>query len=144
MTADIERRRARPDFCPQIFNVRRILILFFAMQLISGNLLGEELCKMPNLIRHYRIHQHDNPGASWSSFLRLHYANTQHRHADPAHRQLPLQSASGNSVQAWFPPGHAPAFLPLQLAVQRRNLPDCAELLLPSDFRAGLFRPPCV
>lgn len=123
--------------------MRRILLFLFALQFITGNWLGEELCKMPNLIRHYRTHQRTTATATWSLFLRLHYAGNRHRHADPAHRQLPLQSLGAAAPLQYLLPDHPQALMPEIAAGSGRQTHAGVDALLPADFRMRLFRPPC-
>lgn len=145
MTAVIDRRRSQADFCAQIPDVRQIIFLLLILQFSTGHMLGAELMKVPYLLSHYKVYHKEHPERSWVDFFRLHYADTAHRKADPAHRQLPLQSLSVNNGTVQTLPSPQPAFhvctLPDPDGV---NLPHYEEMLLPSDFRARLLRPPRV
>ena len=122
--------------------MQRILLFVLTLQFLSGNIVGEELLKMPYLVRHFQAHQTRRPNDTWFDFLRLHYANTRHRNSDPVHRQLPLQSISGSNLAFLLPapnpylefrPGAGVCYCPA---------PFADETLLPSDFRVRVLRPP--
>lgn len=122
--------------------MKRFLIFILIFQFASGNILGSEVVKLPFLLRHFRLHVAAKPADTWLDFLRLHYANTQHRQTDPAHGQLPLHSAAV--------PAHTLSLLPASVEFPvltlvndergRRFWPD--ETLLPAGFKSRLLRPP--
>ena len=131
-----------PDFYTKIFAVQRILIFFLAVHFFSGNMLINELVKMPYLVRHYRLHQQRNPGSTVLQFLDLHYSNARHLQSDPAHRQLPLQQVVCTTTICTVPPEQDNFAFPEVLAQDRGALNATDAILLPSDFRTRLLRPP--
>ena len=145
MTAVIDRRRSQADFCVQIPDVRQIIFLLLILQFSTGHLLGAELMKVPCLLSHYKVYHKEHPERSWVDFFCLHYADTAHRKADPAHKQLPLQSLSVNNGIAQTLPSAQPAIHVCTLPdSDDANLPHFEKTLLPSDFRMRLLRPPRV
>ena len=138
-------RHIKDTFAPKYIRVRRILIFLTIFQLSTGNLLGNELMKLPVLVRHYQLYSATcSKGGCWSDFLQLHYANTVHRGTDPVHRQLPLQSpACSSQVVMLLPAGMTSLQGSAPDADNLPGLPAFYETLLPADFVSRLLRPPC-
>jgi len=130
-------------FASKYKKVRYLFVFVLVIQFSSGNVLGDELAKIPFLLHHFNVYKAEAKG-SFFAFLRLHYADTMHRKADPAHRNLPLQSISANSLSFALPPAHPFSRMQARLDENDRELPLRDETLLPSDFRARLLRPPRV
>lgn len=122
--------------------MRRFFIFILIVQFVSGNVLGNEMAKIPFMVRHFRLHVAANPEDTWFDFLRLHYANDQHRQADPAHRQLPLFAVQVSvHAQTLLPdPVEWPRSFSMDEPPEDSQWPD--ETLLPGDFRGRLLRPP--
>lgn len=122
--------------------VRRFFIFILIVQFLSGNVVGNELAKMPFMVRHFRLHVAVNPEDTWFDFLGMHYANAQHRQADPAHRQLPLFAVQVSvHAQTLLPdPVEWPIYPAIKAQPADGRWPD--ESLLPGDFRGRLLRPP--
>lgn len=124
--------------------MQRFFIFFLIVQLSSGNLVGSELVKIPFLARHFSLYAMANPCGSWPDFLRLHYANTQHRNTDPEHRQLPFHSTAGPVLQAMLLPASPETFSAPPAGANRAAQLWQDETLLPADYRSRLLRPPRV
>lgn len=133
----------RETFVPKYKKVRYLFVSILVIQFSSGNVLGDELAKIPFLLCHFNAYKAEAEG-SFFEFLRLHYADTMHRKADPAHRNLPLQSISAGSLFFALPPAHPFSRMQARPDEKNRELPLRDETLLPSDFRARLLRPPRV
>lgn len=131
-----------PDFCKKLYTVRRFLLLFLVVHLLSGNMLADELGKLPYLVRHFQVHQQQNFGSTLLDFLRLHYTNALHRRSDPDHRQLPLQHLGIHSISSSILPESGQMVANAANAAQNSALLPTEDNLLPSDFREGLLRPP--
>lgn len=114
------------------------------IQVAGGNVVGDELAKIPFLLHHFNIYRSEDARGSFFEFLRLHYADTMHRKADPAHRNLPLQSISANGLSFALPPAYPLSLMQARLDERDGGLPLLDETLLPSGFRARLLRPPRV
>ena len=121
---------------------RRVCLFLFIFQLFGGNGPGAELLKLPFLVRHFHLHQRANPEATWWEYLRLHYANSKHRNADPAHRQLPLHAGSAHAETVMALPVDLVAILTKSEPGKGSALHCYDERLLPLDYRARLLRPP--
>ncbi|MCB0532948.1 MAG: hypothetical protein H6574_02285 [Lewinellaceae bacterium] len=122
--------------------MRRFLLLFLIVHLLSGNMLAGELGKLPYLMRHFQLHRQQNVESTLLDFLRLHYANAQHRRSDPAHRQLPLQQLGIHTASSSILPESDQIVLLTSITPQYNALRPTEDNLLPSDFRARLLRPP--
>lgn len=122
--------------------MRYFLLVLVIFQLSTGNLPGNELLKMPALSRHYHLYRTLHPTGSWLDFLRLHYANSAHGKTDPIHKQLPLHASQCNVNILMLLPKDA-GLAPRQIEFfAAETLPLYDEVILPSDFRYKLLRPP--
>ncbi len=131
----------RENFVPKYEKVRFLFVFILVIQFSSGNVLGDELAKIPFLLHHFNVYKAEAKG-SFFEFLRLHYADTMHRKADPAHHKLPLQSISANNLSFALPPSPPLSRIQMRPDENAEGLPVGDETLLPSDFRARLLRPP--
>lgn len=122
--------------------VRYLFVFVLAIQFSSGNVLGDELAKIPFLLRHFNTYRSEYANGSFFDFLRLHYADTLHRKTDATHQKLPLQSVSAGSISFALLPAPFFSCAPLRLDERDGGTPLYDETLLPSDFRPGLLRPP--
>ena len=74
--------------------MKKILIMLFCLQLVSGNSFSHELTQIPNVLAHYKEHKSETPDLSFLDFLQLHYLDAKHQESDKArHTQLPLHHA---------------------------------------------------
>ena len=124
--------------------MRRIVFFILILQFSSGHLLGVELMKMPFLVSHFKVYQGEHPEKTWFDFFCLHYTDSTHRQADPAHKHLPLQSVSVNGSVYMLPSGYPATLTCKRPDTDNAGLPASDETLLPSDFRMRLLRPPRV
>jgi hypothetical protein len=70
----------------------KIFSIFLCFQLLTGNLFGNELAKIPFLWGHYEEHKAENKNLTLGEFLSLHYNNPEHHEKDhEKHHHLPLQ-----------------------------------------------------
>lgn len=129
-------------FAAKQSDVRRLVFFILMLQLCSGYSLGTELLKVPYLLRHLKVYQENLPEKTWFDFFCLHYADTTHRNADPAHKHLPLQAVSVSSGVYMLPEDYSPPPICRRLQTERTDLPIYDETLLPADFRMKLLRPP--
>lgn len=66
--------------------MRKTLVIFFCLQILSGNAFGMELMKLPFLFQHYFEHEkHDHPDLSFSEYLQEHYLNESHEDEEKGH-----------------------------------------------------------
>lgn len=121
-----------------------MFVFILVIQFSSGNLLGDELMKVPLLIHHFNLYRSESSEGSFFEFLRLHYADAAHRKSDPFHQKLPLQTISTSSLSFVLPPALPFPRMQVRLDESNKNLPQYDEALLPSDFRTRLLRPPRV
>lgn len=122
--------------------VRRFLLFLVMLQVATGNRVGAECLKLPLLAQHYRMYDGAARNGSLLEFLQLHYTNTSHRKADPAHRQLPLQTmTAGVTMTVIFPPA-APLFFVAGSDTRRQKMPMADDPLPAGDFSRRLLRPP--
>lgn len=135
------RLNKRVIFVSNLF-MRRFLLLFLVFHFATGNVVGEELMKLPFLVKHLQLHQQRNPGDGIFDFLRLHYTNTRHRQADPAHQNLPLKTLGLHAQTSMLTPPAGGYALALATASEQKTLLVHNDTLLPADFRARLLRPP--
>lgn len=72
--------------------MKKILVLFLSLQLLTGNELVVELTKIPALLNHFQEHQREICGLDFFTFLKMHYADPEHqRNDEQRHGSLPLK-----------------------------------------------------
>lgn len=97
--------------------VKKVIVIFLLLQIVSNNTFAEELIKIPGLITHYFHHskEHGDPG-SFFDFLHKHYCDnhSKDKHADGNHDEdkdcnLPFKHCGGcclnlhSSILAFVP-----------------------------------------
>lgn len=90
------------------------------INILEGGLLGE-LCRIPQLVKHYDEHRAQSPEISLSQFLALHYFNTEHRTNDQEHHtRLPFAHYPSHATLLVVP--YAMHYLPVSYTVESREL----------------------
>lgn len=126
--------------------LKKFILVALAIHLLGGYEVLEQGIRLPALIGHFREHRAvENPGISFLSFLKMHYANQSHEAADQQHDHLPLKHGhdhdclchTGIAVQATHPDW---SFAPYLLKAS----PLFSGFLLevPQHFMEGIFQPP--
>lgn len=124
--------------------MKRLFIWVLIFQFTTGYNMLEEVLRLPMLLDHYQLHQAENPGLAFSTFLSEHYLNVRHQHASDAHAKLPLHCSHGNLAESTLPCPLPGIELPIpDIADQRSSKMPQDDTSLPSgDYESGLFRPP--
>ena len=125
--------------------MKKILVILFSLQLLSGNTFLSEMAKIPALVHHYQEHRQENTATNFITFIEMHYNNVEHQQKDASrHGSLPLKTHA---------PAHAETFaFPLEStpSVSAHVLPDfkCKTLIIKenpfydSKIRFSVFQPP--
>ena len=119
--------------------------LLLGLHLLLGSLLPHadyaELSKLPHLYEHYQTHlQRAHGQLGFLDFLRLHYADPQHRQSEN-HEKLPFQHHTHACVASVF--YFLPPFtfqLPLVQHPARANY--CYQAVFLSSYLSSIFQPP--
>jgi hypothetical protein len=128
------------------FFARFLLVVFMCMAFAPAQ-LREEWRKLPELVRHYQLHQATDPALGFFGFLALHYGSEFEQHANSHdHSDLP-----GKDL-----PQHHPGFVYLVADLCQDGLtialhPPVDELVahwypelsrLPSAHLSSIWQPP--
>jgi hypothetical protein len=74
--------------------MKRIVLIFLCLQILSGNVFAAELMKIPLLIEHYSEHStHEHKGEGFGEYLWEHYVNScgTHEHKGHCEDSLPFK-----------------------------------------------------
>lgn len=77
--------------------LKKVIIIFLCLQILSGNAFGMELMKVHSAITHYFDHEsHEHPGESFLDFLHEHYVLGEHAHENGGHcdEDMPFKHCS--------------------------------------------------
>ena len=129
--------------------MKKILVLFMALQLLSGNTLLPELAKIPALITHFKEHKKEIVGLTFFHFLQMHYADPDHQQNDQQrHGSLPLKASHLAHAEVFNFPVNLTTpsvFEPsLQQNIEKRSLILYQNPYLDSHYGLSVFQPPRV
>jgi len=106
----------------------------------------EQGIRFPALFTHFKQHRaKENPGISFLSFLKMHYANQSHEAADEHHHQLPLKHSHDHDCLCHTAVAIHPAQVDWSFKqFQTKRAPLFCNMLLqvPQQFLEGIFQPP--
>ncbi len=125
--------------------MKKILVIFLVLQILSGNILLSELAKIPQLIEHFKQHQNENTQIDFISFLKMHYANPEHQRKDASrHGSLPLKSVTSAHAEVVVLSETTPSvFLAEKVKItQNLQLPSSENCFFDSKIRQSVFQPP--
>ncbi len=122
----------------------RFVLILFTLHFLSGNMLIGEVSKTVLLAKHYGEHQQQNSSITLFQFLKLHYQDQQHEHADPSHHdKIPFHGCSINLGIAFFEKHHAPVLPTAQfLLPDKEKQPLVNSDLLAFLWERNIFQPP--
>lgn len=88
--------------------MRKLVVILFALQVVSAGYLPAELIKLGNLYQHFMEHQKEGSDISLAQFIRLHYFDEKHEASDPKnHESLPLQHTGHIMTMVFQAPAEA-------------------------------------
>jgi hypothetical protein len=126
--------------------LKKMILIALAIHLLGGYELLEQGVRFPALLAHYKEHRTlENPGISFLSFLKMHYANQTHEAADKHHEQLPLKHGHDHDCLchtgvAIYTSHNDWSFA--QFLIKRSPLFSGLLLDVPQHFLEGIFQPP--
>jgi hypothetical protein len=89
--------------------VLKLLLILLSLQFATANAFLAEAGKLSFVWQHFQEHRAEAADITFLQFLCLHYADSQHEHADSQHKSLPLHGESGSAgfVFALFHPANS-------------------------------------
>ncbi|MBL7939354.1 MAG: hypothetical protein JNL43_08340 [Flavobacteriales bacterium] len=123
-------------------SVLRVFILLW----VQAFVFGPELMKLPMLFLHYEEHCETDGALDLGTFLKLHYADTDHEGSDrSSHGDLPFHHHHGTAtdqcgLKVWMSDAAAPVSI-AERPASRPQPSHSDEAVLPGHARA-LLQPP--
>jgi hypothetical protein len=129
--------------------MKKILVLFIALQLLSGNTLLPELAKIPALITHFKEHKKEIEGLTFFHFLQMHYADSEHQQTDQQrHGSLPLKASHVAHAEVFNFPTNLTSPSVFETLLPQNIEQNCLILYqnpyLDSHYGLSVFQPPRV
>ena len=127
--------------------MKRTIVILLVIQILYGNVLLPELAKVPQLMEHFNEHQRENKMLNFLTFLKMHYADPEHKHNDASkHGSLPLKSLSSAHAEVIvLSEIHPSVFLVENASVfQNHVISSIENPFFDSKIRFSVFQPPRV
>ena len=127
-----------------IYPMKKILILFLALQLLTGNQFLAEMVKIPSLIEHFQEHKAANQDLSFFTFLKMHYGDPEHQKSDARHDNLPLKVHTSAHAETFVfsIETHAAEFEPFLQEMGNKTQAIKNHQFSDSKIRFSVFQPP--
>lgn len=133
-----------PDRIRYICRVRRLFGIVLLTSYLFGTTEVEQLLKLPVLFEHYAEHRQENSNISFTDFLYMHYADTDHNDVDQDRdMQLPFKtncSQLAHGLSPCFPPSTG---LSLSASIaDASTLYFARDVDVPSAYLSSIWQPP--
>lgn len=127
--------------------MKRAISIFFLLVFLSTSSIVNQLFKLPNLIEHFALHQHDHDhnASSFLDFLKEHYSNTSSHNTQAKHHHdnLPFKTIDAHASQIIMLNFQSEVFtfLKANLEIEHKET-IYSNISLQSAYLNGVWQPP--
>jgi hypothetical protein len=122
--------------------MKKLLVLFFALQFISNQTFAMELVRLPALFIHY--HDENEAYTDFFDFLSEHYGHDDHDEAEHDHHNLPFKHCGGCCANHLIAPAFCGEAVAMTLAEPHYSRVSffLSDQSIKNQFLNNIWQPP--